>query len=111
MPLLFSYGTLQNADVQRSTFGRVLTGHADELVGFELGVFEVQDPAFVARSGKALHAIVRHTGRDDSRVSGTALELTDEELARSDAYEPEGYVRVPGRLASGRDVWVYAQAR
>ena len=109
MPLLFSYGTLQDADVQRSTFGRVLIGYADELVGFELDVFEVQDPAFVAQSGKALHAIVKQTGRDDSRVRGTALEVSDDELSRSAAYEPEGYVRVAATLASGRDAWVYAQ--
>jgi hypothetical protein len=108
MPLLFSYGTLQKSDVQRATFGRLLDGHADELVGFELGVFEVKDPAFVAASGKAHHAIVRFNGRDESRVSGMALEVTDQELAQSDAYEPEGYARIAATLASGRTAWVYA---
>ena len=32
--LLFSYGTLQQDDVQRSTFGRLLRGRADALVGY-----------------------------------------------------------------------------
>jgi hypothetical protein len=108
MPLLFSYGTLQKPDVQRATFGRLLVGHSDALVGFELGMCEVTDPEFVATSGKAHHAIVRFNGRDDSRVSGTALEITDEELARSDAYEPSGYLRVSATLASGKTAWVYA---
>ena len=107
MPLLFSYGTLRDPAVQRATFGRVLSGGADELVGFELGVFRVEDPAFVAASGKADHAIVRHNGRPDSRVAGMVFELTDEELAQSDSYEPDGYVRMLAPLASGRNAWVY----
>ena len=108
MPLLFSYGTLQQPAVQRSTFGRLLDGGPDEIVGFEQAVFTITDPAFVARSGKADHAIVRFNGRDDSRVGGMVFEITDEELARSDDYEPAGYQRVRARLASGRECWVYA---
>lgn len=110
MPLLFSYGTLQQESVQRSTFGRRLRGEPDELVGFEQSLLRVEDPAFVAASGKADHAIVRFTGRSESRVKGTALEVTEQELAQADAYEPAGYERVPATLASGRQAWVYAAA-
>ncbi|MGH9961724.1 MAG: gamma-glutamylcyclotransferase, partial [Pyrinomonadaceae bacterium] len=35
MPLLFSYGTLQQESVQLSTFGRLLQGQGDALLGFE----------------------------------------------------------------------------
>jgi gamma-glutamylcyclotransferase (GGCT)/AIG2-like uncharacterized protein YtfP len=108
MPLLFSYGTLQQPDVQRSTFGRLLDGHADELVGFEQGLYTVEDPEFVATSGKAQHAIVRFNGRPESRVRGMVFDVTDEELARSDQYEPAGYTRVSAKLASGKNAWVYA---
>jgi|SRR5690349_24905734 len=111
MPLLFSYGTLQQPDVQLSTFGRLLDGYADALVGFEQSLFEITDPAFVASSGKAHHAIVTFTGRNDDRVRGMALEVTDAELSKADAYEPAGYVRIATVLASGRDAWVYADAR
>ena len=111
MPLLFSYGTLQQPAVQMSTFGRLLAGQPDELIGFEQSVLRIDDPAFVATSGKADHAIVKYNGRPDSRVSGTALELTESELASADDYEPAGYKRVPARLASGRQAWVYADAR
>jgi hypothetical protein len=110
MPILFSYGTLQQPSVQMSTFGRFLVGEHDELIGFELGVFTVVDPAFVATSGKADHSIVRFNGRPDSRVSGTVFEVSDVELAQSDGYEPAGYVRVRAELASGRQTWVYADA-
>jgi hypothetical protein len=108
MPLLFSYGTLQREDVQRATFGRTLIAHPDQLTGFSLGTMEVRDPAFVATSGKAHHAIVRHTGNAEERVDGVALEVTDEELALADSYEPDGYVRVATTLVSGREAWVYA---
>ncbi len=108
MPLLFSYGTLQNDDVQLSTFGRRLAGEPDELVGFESAVFRVDDPRFVAASGKADHAIVRFNGRSDSRVHGTVFEVSESELARADRYEPAGYRRIAATLASGRKAWVYA---
>ena len=111
MPLLFSYGTLQREDVQLSTFGRRLDGAPDELVGFEQSLFEITDPEFVATSGKAHHAIVRFNGRDDSRVRGTVFELSDAELASADTYEPAGYTRVAATLASGKQAWVYADAR
>jgi len=108
MPLLFSYGTLQDEAVQVSTFGRRLRGGPDELVGFELGRLKIEDAAFVAQSGQAEHAIVKRNGREDSRVKGTAFEVTDAELAKADAYEPAGYRRVSASLASGRQAWVYA---
>jgi hypothetical protein len=111
MPLLFSYGTLQQEAVQLSTFGRLLQGRPDELIGFEQSLLKVEDPEFVATSGKADHAIVKSNGRDDSRVSGTVFEVSDSELARADEYEPAGYKRVSAILASGKEAWVYADAR
>jgi hypothetical protein len=108
LPLLFSYGTLRDADVQVATFGRLLAAHPDELVGYEQAVFRVDDPKFVAKSGRAEHAIVRFTGRAEDRVRGTVLELTEDELTRADQYEPAGYQRVCGPLASGGSAWVYA---
>jgi hypothetical protein len=110
MPLLFSYGTLQEEAVQLSTFGRRLQGHPDELVGFERSLRRIEDPGFVAASGKSHHAIVRFTGRSESRVSGTAFEVSYEELAKADRYEPAGYERIPTTLASGKQAWVYAAA-
>src|SRR5262245_19321704 len=98
MPLLFSYGTLQREDVQLSTFGRLLVGHPDELVGFEQGLLRIEDPEFVAASGKADHAVVRYNGDDESRVGGTVFEITDSELAGADGYEPAGYKRVTAVL-------------
>ena len=87
MPLLFSYGTLQQQNVQLSTFGRLLRGEPDQLVGFEQSQIVIDDPQVVATSGKSRHTIVKFNGRDDSRVSGTVFEITDAELASADRYE------------------------
>jgi len=111
MPVLFSYGTLREEAVQLSTFGRRLQGHADELVGFEQASVRIEDPEFVAKSGKSEHAVVRFTGRSESRVAGIAFEVSEEELAKADRYEPAGYQRIPTTLASGKQAWVYADAR
>lgn len=110
MPLLFSYGTLQQEAVQLSTFGRRLQGHPDELIGFEQSSLRIEDPEFVAASGKSEHAVVRFNGRSESRVAGLAFEVSEEELARADRYEPAGYKRISTTLASGKEAWVYAAA-
>ena len=111
MPLLFSYGTIQEAAVQMTIFGRLLQGEADELVGFARSSRTIDDPAFVAKSGKAQHAVVTFTGRSESRVRGTVFEVSDAELAAADRYEPAGYTRIKTTLLSGREAWVYAGTR
>ena len=112
MPLIFSYGTLQQDNVQLSTFGRLLQGHADELLGFEPSLVKIEDPQVVATSGNTHHANVKFNGRSDSRVSGTVFEITDAELAAADKYEQlAAYKRVVAKLASGKQAWVYVDAR
>jgi gamma-glutamylcyclotransferase (GGCT)/AIG2-like uncharacterized protein YtfP len=111
MPLLFSYGTLQEENVQLSTFGRLLHGQKDELLGFEQSLVRIEDPQVLATSGKTHHPIVKFNGRNDSRVSGTVFEVTDAELASADQYEVAAYKRVAAMLASGKQAWVYVDAR
>ena len=77
------------------------------MVGFELGSLTIEDPDFVALSGKAEHAIVKFNGRHDSRVEGMVLEVSDLELAIADEYEPVGYERISAPLVSGGQAWVY----
>jgi gamma-glutamylcyclotransferase (GGCT)/AIG2-like uncharacterized protein YtfP len=111
MPLLFSYGTLQQEGVQLATFGRLLRGESDELVGFEQSLVRIGDPEVVKTSGKTHHPIVKRSARGESRVSGTVFEISDQELASADEYEVAAYKRVSAKLASGREAWVYVDAR
>jgi gamma-glutamylcyclotransferase (GGCT)/AIG2-like uncharacterized protein YtfP len=111
MPLLFSYGTLQQEKVQLSTFGRRLNGQRDELAGFEPSSVRIEDPQVVATIGKTHHANVKFSGDEDSRVPGMVFEITDAELAGVDEYEAAfSYKRVAAMLASGKQAWVYAHA-
>lgn len=111
MPLLFSYGTLQQPNVQLATFGRLLSGSADALVGCEQSMVAIDDPDVVRTSGKTHHPIVRWTGRPDARVAGTVFEITQHELEQADAYEVSAYRRVAAPLASGGTAWAYVDAR
>lgn len=108
MPLLFSYGSLQQEDVQLSTFGRRLDGQRDELSRFEPSLVKIEDPQVVIKLGKTHHANVTFNGNEDSRVPGMVFEVTDAELAGVDKYEETFfYQRVAAMLGSGRQAWVY----
>lgn len=112
MPLLFSYGTLQEEAVQLATFGRLLQGHEDELVGFERSLVKIEDAQLAAASGRTHNANVTRNGRDGSRVRGTVFEVTEAELAAADRYEDvAAYKRFGVTLVSGRQAWVYVDTR
>ncbi len=98
---LFSYGTLQQPEVQRSTFGRLLDGAPDSLPGFAVETVEITDEAVVAASGKRFHPIVMRSGDPADRVEGTAFLITPAELAAADDYEVDDYRRIAVTLASG----------
>lgn len=109
MPLLFSYGTLQQAEVQQSTFHRLLKGTPDELVGYVLAQVKIDSPSVVATSGKECHPIARFSGILSQRVPGTVFELSEAELAQADSYEVAAYRRIQTTLASGKSAWVYVE--
>ena len=107
---LFSYGTLQQGDVQLQLFGRLIPGTPDTLRGFRVAPIEIADPAFLARGGSKDQRIALPSAHKEDALEGTVLELTREELLRADSYEPADYSRVEVVLASGRKAWIYAGA-
>jgi hypothetical protein len=110
MPLLFSYGTLQQEGVQLSTFGRRLEGTPDNLVGFIIVRLKIEDPEVIGNSGKEFHPIAKITDSIHNRVPGSVFEVTDDELRLSDQYEVDAYKRVKTTLESGKVAWVYVEA-
>ncbi|MGC3994865.1 MAG: gamma-glutamylcyclotransferase family protein [Propionicimonas sp.] len=104
---VFSYGTLRLADVQRGTYGRLLDGEDDQLVGWTLQYLAISNPEVVALSGIAEHPVAVPTGDPSHAVAGTRFSLTATELAATDVYESADYVRVPVVLASGVAAWLY----
>jgi gamma-glutamylcyclotransferase (GGCT)/AIG2-like uncharacterized protein YtfP len=107
---LFSYGTLRQPEVQIATYGRLLDGEPDALVGYRLEPVEIDDPDVVRLSGKAVHTIACATGDPADRIAGILFLLTSAELDATDTYEVDAYSRVEAALESGRKAWVYVRA-
>lgn len=106
---LFSYGTLRQADVQQTLYGRRAATTPDVLPGFRLDWVQITDTDVIATSGSDRHPILR-PGTANDAVEGACLELNDDELARSDDYEADDYTRISVTLGSGVTAWVYAGA-
>lgn len=105
---IFSYGTLRQPEVQVGIFGRRLEGEEDALPGHITRIQKVTDPHVIALSGSDEHPALVDTGNSEDEVVGLALAIDEAELALADAYEaPSRYRRMPIRLKSGREAFVY----
>jgi gamma-glutamylcyclotransferase (GGCT)/AIG2-like uncharacterized protein YtfP len=109
--LLFSYGTLQNKNVQIANFGRELTGREDALPGYARRMVAILDPKVMAASGESHYANAEPSTNPEDAVSGTVFEITEQELAVTDKYEEVAeYRRTFLTLRSGNQAWVYVRA-
>lgn len=108
--LLFSYGTLQLEQVQIESFGRLLQGEDDAMIGYGRELVEITDPDVIRKSGERFHPVVVHTGDIDDAVAGKVFHISAAELAAADRYEVADYRRVQVRLKSGKQAWVYVRA-
>ncbi|TMO79057.1 gamma-glutamylcyclotransferase family protein [Pseudoalteromonas aurantia] len=108
MEALFSYGTLQQKQVQLDTFGRLLEGQSDTLLGYQVGEIEITDAKVIASSGKTHHPILKYTGNEQDEVTGTVFLISATELSQADTYEVDAYTRVSASLKSGNTCWIYA---
>lgn len=104
---LFSYGTLQQENVQLETYKRKLAGSPDILTGYRLHNLEIKDAAVIATSGKSVHPVAIYTGETNDRINGVIFEITEEELMATDTYEVADYKRVSAIFQSGRQAWIY----
>jgi gamma-glutamylcyclotransferase (GGCT)/AIG2-like uncharacterized protein YtfP len=107
--LLFSYGTLQDRNVQIANFGRELTGREDALPGYARGLVPINDnDVAAALRGESHYANAELSSNPEDAVPGTVFEITEQELAAADAYEEDAeYVRIFVTLRSGAQAWVY----
>jgi len=110
MPLLFSYGTLQQTGVQQATYGRLLDGRPDALTGYRLVPLQITDAEVVRLSGKAVHTIACASGDRSDRIAGLVFEISEEELAATDKYEVDAYGRAEVELESGERAFAYVGA-
>ena len=108
---LFSYGTLQQPEVQLATFGRLLDSRPDQLPGYRLALLAIDDAQVVATSGKTHHPIASNSGAPTDCVPGAVVVISLEELRQADGYEVAAYRRERVTLASGMQAWAYVDAR
>ena len=109
MPNLFSYGTLQHEQVQLETFGRLLKGEKDTLVGYDLKLVEITDPEVLRKSGQKFHPIIDHTANPNHKVEGVIFEITEQELLNADSYEVADYKRIEETFLSGKKAFIYVK--
>ncbi|KKW68592.1 hypothetical protein AAV94_04305 [Lampropedia cohaerens] len=107
---LFTYGTLQRADIQQHLFGRRLQGQPDVLEGYALAHVDIADEA-CAITGQTCYPILRYLGPQAQPIAGVVYTLSEAELLRADAYEGPAYRRVYLPLQSGRKAWVYVDTQ
>tara|TARA_E500000318_G_C3521380_1_gene196550 strand:- start:657 stop:965 length:309 start_codon:yes stop_codon:yes gene_type:complete len=96
---LFSYGTLQDLQVQEYIFGRLLKGKEDAALGFKK-----MDNAVYGR-----YPLVVHTNNPEDKVAGMAYEVNDTDLKKADIYETSAYKREKFPLESGDEAWIYIE--
>jgi gamma-glutamylcyclotransferase (GGCT)/AIG2-like uncharacterized protein YtfP len=104
---LFSYGTLQQENVQLTVFGRRPDGQHDAIAGYRLDYLTITDPGVIATSGSDRHPVLRPATGPDGAVEGTVFWISEDELAAADDYEVADYERVEVPLRSGMTAWVY----
>ncbi|WP_423997062.1 DUF4286 family protein [Maribacter sp. IgM3_T14_3] len=94
---LFTYGTLQEREVQLGVFSRPLNGFEDELPLYIISDDKVAD----------LYPTLKHTGVKEDVIKGQVYTLSHQELEKADNYEGDAYERIQIQLASGKNAWAY----
>ena len=99
MEYLFTYGTLQDLQVQEYIFGRTLEGKSDFLLGFKRFENAVYDR----------YPLVIQTQNVEDKVEGMVYEVSVDDLKKADIYETSAYKRERFQLESGTVAWLYIE--
>ena len=95
---LFTYGTLQDPEVQKKVFGRTAKGLPDALSDYAKSTIEI--------NGNTYLLVIPAPGE---KVQGLIIEVEDDELEKIDDYETKAYRREEIALESGIFAWVYVK--
>ncbi|MBW8242950.1 gamma-glutamylcyclotransferase [Muricauda oceani] len=99
MEYLFSYGTLQDHQVQHYIFGRLLKGKTDSVLGFK----KLENAVY------GRYPLVVNTNDPEDKVAGIAYEVNETDLKKADIYETSAYKRQKFPLESGDEAWIYIE--
>lgn len=95
---LFVYGTIVNPEIQKEILGRTVQGVSDILKGYEKSEVTIDGEIYPC-------IILNETGM----TKGLLIEITDDELRKTDEYETDAYKRERIILKSGVHAWVYVR--
>ncbi|MEM6831813.1 MAG: gamma-glutamylcyclotransferase family protein [Bacteroidota bacterium] len=104
--LLFSYGTLQLPQIQRSLFGRELDGNHDQLTGYKLDRLKAEENEMNIAS----YPIAIPTDDQKDWIEGMIYEISASELEVADTYEGREYKRIMQSFLSGKSAWIYVKS-
>ena len=105
MQKLFSYGTLQDTDVQENLFGRILQGTPEILIGYELSEIQIEE-----EFGLVHYPIIMETEDSNDTISGILYQVSMNDLHQADLYEGKHYKRIEVQLQSNQKAWAYTLA-
>ncbi|MBR9853184.1 MAG: gamma-glutamylcyclotransferase [Algicola sp.] len=99
MEYLFSYGTLQDPQVQKYVFGRLLPGKKNALLGFK----KIENAIY------GRYPLVIATDDPKDKVIGMVYKVNESDLKKADIYETSAYKREKFSLESGLRAWMYIE--
>ncbi len=103
MEKLFAYGSLQNEDIQKDLFGRILEGTPETLIGYVVKQIQIEE-----EFGIVNYPIITQTENQENTIIGMVYEISTKELLQSDLYEGLHYKRVEVQLQSKQKAWAYS---
>jgi gamma-glutamylcyclotransferase (GGCT)/AIG2-like uncharacterized protein YtfP len=105
MQKLFTYGTLQNDDIQETIFGRQLQGTPETLIGYVIKEIQIEE-----EFGIVHYPIIMETNNPEDTIKGIVYEINSNDLRQADLYEGLHYKRVEVHLQSNEIAWAYSVA-
>ncbi len=105
MEKLFAYGSLQNEDIQKDLFGRILEGTQETLIGYIVKKIQIEE-----EFGLVHYPIITETQKPEDTINGMVYSVSSQELRQTDLYEGLHYRRVEVQLQSNQKAWAYSAA-
>lgn len=105
MEKLFAYGSLQNEDIQKDLFGRILDGTPETLIGYIVKEIQIEE-----EFGIVHYPIITETQKAEDTINGMVYSVSSQELRQTDLYEGLHYRRVEVHLQSDQKAWAYSAA-
>lgn len=103
MEKLFTYGTLQDKEIQEKIFGRTLKGTPETLIGYAVKEIQIEE-----EFGLMQYPIITETNNPEDTINGIVFEITENDLRQADLYEGFHYKRIEVHLQSTEKAWVYS---